>query len=152
LPNSFVAGNGTTNEPHDYAYIDASIPQTGLYYYRLRQVDLDGSSHLTDAVSVRVTVTGVEEIAPIEFALKQNYPNPFNPSTEIKFSVETTGRATLEIYNMLGQKVATLFDDVVEAGKYQRVQVNASSFASGMYIYRLQSGARTDLKKMLLLK
>lgn len=150
IPNSFVPGHGTTHEPPHYAFVD-NTTQSGNWYYRLKQMDLDGTIHYTEPVQVNV-LTGVEEIAPKEFALKQNYPNPFNPTTEIKFSVEATGRATLEIYNLLGQKVATLFDDVAEAGQYHRVHVDASSFASGMYIYRLQSGNRSDLKKMLLLR
>ncbi len=153
LANSFVSGNGTTSQPHDYVYVDASIQRAGLYHYRLRQVDLDGSSNFTEPVTVTVSsVTGVNEEAPRVFALFQNYPNPFNPSTEIKFSVENSGRATLEIYNLLGQKVATLFDDIADAGRYYRVRVNAAGFASGMYIYKLQSGSRVDVRKMLLMK
>lgn len=105
----------------------------------------------TEPVHVDV-ITGVPEPALREFALKQNYPNPFNPETIVKFSVENTARATLEVYNVLGQKVATLFDEIAEAGQYYKVRLNGTSLASGMYIYRLQSGTRTDVKKMLLLK
>ncbi|MBX2991737.1 MAG: T9SS type A sorting domain-containing protein [Bacteroidetes bacterium] len=97
------------------------------------------------------SVTGMGS-KPEGFALHQNYPNPFNPSTDIKFSVETSGRATLDVYTMLGQKVATLFDGIAEAGQYHTIRVDASGLASGMYLYKLQSGSRTDLKKMLLLK
>jgi hypothetical protein len=96
--------------------------------------------------------TSVREIAPREFALNQNYPNPFNPSTEIKFSVEVTDHARLDVYNALGQKVVTLFDDVAEAGHYQTVRLNGSRLASGMYFYRLASGKKNELKKLLLLK
>lgn len=152
LPNSFQPGYGTTNEPRDYFFVDRTVTP-GTYFYRLRQQDFDGTIHLTEPITITYGVTSAgNEPAPREFSLKQNYPNPFNPTTEIKFSVENTARATLEIYNLLGQKVATLFDDVAEAGQYYRVQLNAANFASGMYLYRLQSGARTDLKKMLLLK
>ncbi|MBI5475037.1 MAG: T9SS type A sorting domain-containing protein [Ignavibacteriae bacterium] len=153
VANSFQPGYGTTNEPHDYSFVDATLTQTGLYSYRLRQVDNNGPIHHTDAITINVTtLTGVNESAPREFALKQNYPNPFNPETVIKFSVENTAKATIEIYNLLGQKVATLFDDVAEAGQYYKVRLNATSLASGMYIYRLQSGTRVDVKKMMLLK
>jgi hypothetical protein len=149
----FVPGHGTTTEPQFYSYVDNTITEIGLYHYRLRQVDLDGTSHLTPAISINITsLTSVEEIAPKVFQLLQNYPNPFNPATTIKFSVENTGYTTLELYNVLGQKVATLFSDVAEAGRYYRVKVDGTTLASGMYIYRLQSGNRTDLKKMLLLK
>jgi photosystem II stability/assembly factor-like uncharacterized protein len=92
---------------------------------------------------------------PSGFELLQNYPNPFNPFTTIKFSVEETNRTTLDVYNILGQRVATLFDEVAEAGRYYKVRFDASQhvgMASGVYIYRLQSGKRSDLKKLLLLK
>jgi hypothetical protein len=156
VENSFVPGHGTTNEPHDYSFIHANVA-AGSWQYRLKQVDLDGTEHFTEPINVSsptsVKVEGLfGEVAPIEFALKQNYPNPFNPETNIKFSVEQTGRATLEIFNLLGQKVATLFDDVIEAGYYQTVRLNGSSLASGTYFYRLQSGEKSDLKKLLLLK
>ena len=150
LPNSFVAGRGTTNTPQEYRFTD-NLSIGGSAQYRLRQVDLDGTIHYTEPVSVN-TPTSIKELAPIEFALKQNYPNPFNPETIIKFSVEQTDRATIEIYNMLGQKLVTLFDDIVEAGYYQSVKFNGADFASGTYIYRLTSGKKSELKKLLLLK
>ncbi len=150
MPNSFIAGHGTTNEPHDYTFTDNNAPR-GSLQYRLKQVDLDGTIHFTEPINVS-SPTSVKEVAPIEFALRQNYLNPFNPETSIKFSVEQTGRATLEIFNLLGQKVATLFDDVVEAGYYQTVRFSGSNLASGMYLYRLQSGKKSDLKKFMLLK
>ncbi|HXG01551.1 MAG TPA: T9SS type A sorting domain-containing protein, partial [Bacteroidota bacterium] len=71
---------------------------------------------------------------------------------EIKFSVEQTGRAKLEVHNTLGQKVATLFDGVAEAGRFYRVQFNGSGLASGVYLYRLESGKHHDLKKLILVK
>jgi hypothetical protein len=63
-----------------------------------------------------------------------------------------SGRATLEVYNIIGQKVATVFDDIAEAGRYYKVKLDASHLASGIYFYRLQSGSKNDLKKMLLIK
>lgn len=150
IANSFIPGHGTTNVPHHYTFTDNSSV-TATTQYRLKQVDLDGSVHYTEPIRVDV-LTAVKEVAPVEFALKQNYPNPFNPETNIKFSVEQTGRATLEIYNMLGQKVATLFDNIVEAGYYQTIKLNGANLASGLYLYRLQSGQKSDLKKLLLLK
>ncbi len=150
IPNSFVPGHGTTNEPQYYTYTDPT-PITTSTQYRLKQVDLDGTIHYTDPIQVELP-TGVPEVAPREFVLKQNYPNPFNPATAIKFSVETTDRATLEVYNTLGQKVATLFDGIAEAGQYYTVQFDASGLSSGVYFYRLESGKRSDLKKLVLLK
>jgi hypothetical protein len=101
-----------------------------------------------------VVISGIVDgmTAPMEFKLMQNYPNPFNPSTTIAFSVEHTGRATLEIYNILGQRIGTLLDGVVEAGKYHLVHFNGQGLPSGVYLYRLQSGSKNELKKLLLLK
>jgi hypothetical protein len=150
IANSFVPGHGTTNEPQYYSFTDPT-PITAATQYRLRQVDLDGTSHYSDPIQVDLP-TSVPEVAPREFALKQNYPNPFNPSTEIKFSVENTGHAKLDVYNALGQKVATLFDGVAEAGQYYTVRFTATGLSSGVYFYRLESGKRSDVKKLVLMK
>lgn len=150
IENSFVPGHGTTNLPQHYTFTDNSVV-TVPTQYRLKQVDLDGTEHYTEPIRVDV-LTAVTEVAPKQFALQQNYPNPFNPSTEIKFSVEATDRAKLEVYNALGQKIATLFDDVAEAGQYYRVKFFGDNLASGLYFYRLQSGQKSELRKLLLLK
>lgn len=105
------------------------------------------------------TSVNTEPAPPHAFELGQNYPNPFNPGTNIKFSVGTTGRTTLTVYNLLGQKVATLFDDVAQAGQQYHVSFDArlsggqaSGLASGVYLYKLESRTRYDIKKFLLLK
>jgi len=81
----------------------------------------------------------------------QNYPNPFNPSTQIKYSIPKDGQVTLKVYNMLGQEVATLVNQQQQAGNYT-VNFNASRLASGIYMYRIQSGSFSLTKKMTLLK
>jgi hypothetical protein len=150
VPNSFIAGHGTTNEPQNYSFTHNNVAR-GSWQYRLKQIDLDGTIHFTEPITVSST-TSVDEVAPREFALKQNYPNPFNPSTEIKFSVEATDHTRLDVYDALGQKIATLFDDVAEAGQYYKVRFDAGQIASGVYFYRLQSGTKSDLKKLILLR
>lgn len=150
LPNSFVQGHGTTLDPQHYSYEDHTV-SAGQWFYRLKQVDLNGAVTLSEPIQIDV-VTGVQEAAPREFALHQNYPNPFNPSTEIRFSVEATGLTTLKIYNVLGQEMATLFNQIAEAGQYYNAKLDASRFASGMHFYKLKSGQKSSLKKMLLMK
>lgn len=153
LANSFVPGQGTTITPHDYTWTDVAVAQ-GHYYYRLRQVDLDGTVHYTDATEVTVgTLADVGTIeAPREFNLTQNYPNPFNPSTRIQFSVEKSGEAALKVYNMIGQEVATLFTGYAESGKRYEVDFNAGNLANGIYVYQLRSNDRVSVQKMTLLK
>jgi parallel beta-helix repeat protein len=86
------------------------------------------------------------------FVLEQNYPNPFNPETRISFSVERSERTTLSLYNMLGQHVLSLFDDVAQSGQVYMVKLDGRKLSSGVYFYRLQSGNRSALKKLILLK
>ena len=149
LQNSFIAGHGTTTVPQHYSYTDEQVA-AGTWYYRLKQVDLDGTSHFSDPVQVSIA-TGVPESHPAAFALLQNYPNPFNPSTGISFSVPTSGHVTLNVYNLRGQLVASLVDEERAAGAY-RVEWTPRNVASGMYIYRLHAGNFVDTKKLLLLK
>ncbi len=97
--------------------------------------------------------TGVEQQGdiPLVYTLEQNYPNPFNPSTTIKFTLPKTSNVTLTVFNILGQKVATLFDGPMNAG-VQAVQFDATMLSSGVYIYRLEAGDFRSQKKMMLLK
>jgi hypothetical protein len=88
---------------------------------------------------------------PSEFSLNQNYPNPFNPSTSISYSLPELSSVDLTIYNMLGQKVASLVSQTQEAGSYT-VTWNASSASSGVYIYRLSVGNQVFTKRMMLIK
>ncbi len=88
---------------------------------------------------------------PVKYSLAQNYPNPFNPSTKITFTLAKAGVTNLSVYNVLGQKVADLVSGKLQAG-YHEVDFNASNLSSGVYLYRLESGGNSIVKKMLLLK
>ncbi|RNC85933.1 MAG: T9SS C-terminal target domain-containing protein [Balneola sp.] len=88
---------------------------------------------------------------PIAFELEQNYPNPFNPSTTINYTVASMGKVTLNVYNLMGQKVAELVNATKTAGSYN-VSWDASGAASGMYIYRLEAGGQIFTRKMTLIK
>jgi hypothetical protein len=93
-----------------------------------------------------------QNLLPNSFALEQNYPNPFNPSTTINFTLGKASNVKLTVYNLLGQRVATLVDGRMNAGT-QSVVFDASRFASGVYFYRLDAGSNfNSVKKMLLLK
>jgi hypothetical protein len=85
------------------------------------------------------------------YQLNQNYPNPFNPSTTIKYSIPIAGLVTLTVFNILGEQVKTLINQEMPAGNYT-VQFNASSLASGIYLYRIQAGSFVQTKKMILLR
>jgi sugar lactone lactonase YvrE len=91
-------------------------------------------------------------MVPSVVTLSQNYPNPFNPSTNITFTVKTTGRATVTIFNMLGQEVAMPFNGEARAGMPYQVRFNASGLPSGVYFSRLETNGEVRVKKMQLLK
>ncbi|MHB8338047.1 MAG: T9SS type A sorting domain-containing protein, partial [Ignavibacteriaceae bacterium] len=111
-------------------------------------------AHIVSENTSVLNVTDVKKEnnqTPTAFTLSQNYPNPFNPSTVIKYSVPKSGIVTLKVYNMLGQEVATLVNQMQNSGNYI-VNFNANNLASGVYMYRIQSGDFTLTKKMELLK
>ncbi len=93
---------------------------------------------------------------PTEFRLEQNFPNPFNPTTEIQYALEAPGRVNLSIYNVLGQKVIELVNQWQErdvyTAKWNGIDEDGASVASGMYFYRLKRGEQTLTRKMILLK
>jgi len=96
--------------------------------------------------------TGVEESRlPTEFVLMQNYPNPFNPTTKIEYSIPLQSQVELKVYNVVGQEVATLVNEVQKSGIHS-VKFSASNFASGVYFYRLVAGNFVSVKKMVLVK
>jgi hypothetical protein len=101
----------------------------------------------------QIWVTDVKEpdYTPNTFSLNQNYPNPFNPTTKISFNLAVDGKTSLSVYNVLGQKVATLVDKELAAGSHE-VNFDASLLSTGVYFYKLESGNNLEIKKMMLLK
>ena len=123
------------------------------YYFALRA--FDGSLNLSE-FSNEVTIsmaTGIETAIqiPDKFELSQNYPNPFNPSTNIKYSVPSASLVQITVYDLLGREVETLVNSVKQPGTYQ-ITLDMSSFASGIYIYRLKAGSFTQTQRLTLLK
>jgi hypothetical protein len=91
------------------------------------------------------------ELTPTAYALEQNYPNPFNPTTTIRYSIPEQVYVRLEVFSVLGERVAVLVDGVQSAG-FKSVEFAVGNYPSGLYIYRLQAGIYSDVKKMILMK
>lgn len=144
-----LRGRGTTTEETRYRFVDSKVKVGEVHQYQLRQTDLNGTVH--DLGTVTLTITTA--VAPREYSLSQNYPNPFNPTTVITYSLKESGEVRLELFDVLGRKVATLVNARQEAGAYT-YSFNAARYglATGMYFYRLQSGGFVATKKMLLVK
>ena len=99
-----------------------------------------------------LSVSNEEETGvPTQVELTQNYPNPFNPSTQIQFALPEAAPVRLEVYNALGQKVATLVDEMRTAG-YHTVQFDASQLSSGVYLYMISTPGYMETRKMMLVK
>ncbi len=139
-----VTGSGTSSTSQSYAFTDRGL-NTGSYSYRLKQIDYNGNFEYFNLSNE--VVIGVPE----KFELTQNYPNPFNPSTKIGYQLPNDGVVKLSVYDNSGKEVMTLLNEFKSAGYYS-VDLNASSLSSGLYYYRLTSGANSSVKKMLLVK
>jgi len=140
----YVAGAATSSSPKDYSFQDASLAP-GVYIYRIKQIDNDGTFRYSASTQVDAGVSK-------GFELLSNYPNPFNPETNIRFSVPENGFATLKVFNMLGQEVATLFSGMATAGHYIPATFNAGGLASGVYFSRLDFNGKSIVQRMLMTK
>jgi hypothetical protein len=124
---------------------------------RARRVQVSESlCYVADGCSMVILTTlptAADDSSPLPspFSLSQNYPNPFNSSTTISYSLSSLGHVTVTVYNIVGQKVETLFDGEMQAGEH-RVSWNAKDMPSGLYFARFAAGERTETVKMVLLK
>lgn len=160
IPGSFVPGRGTTIDPQDYLFVDTDVTD-GIWYYRLRQIDLDGTVTTSDPIQVIVGApTSVAlDLSPEEFFLAQNFPNPFNPVTTIRYTLgsDPAGlgavslHVRLAVYDLLGREAAVLVNERQIPGTYQ-VSFDASGLSSGVYLYRLEAGGIIRTRQMALLK
>jgi hypothetical protein len=150
IANSFVAGHGTTLQPQTYRFVDVNVGP-GTWFYRLKQTDLSGAIHYSEGVSP-VVLPGLEDAPlPTSFSIDQNFPNPFNPSTIIRYALPQNAVVRLTVFNALGQQVMQLVNGEEEAG-YHQVKFDGSRLASGVFFYRIEAGAFSQSKKLLLLR
>ncbi|MFH1194700.1 MAG: zinc-dependent metalloprotease family protein [bacterium] len=145
---TFIKGKGTTTEKSIYRYIDNSV-KTGKFYYRLKQVDFDGSYEYSQTIEADLGI-------PQNYVLEQNHPNPFNPTTVVKFSLPVDSKVSLKLYNVVGQEVKTLLEGTRSSGTHE-ITLNASYLPSGIYFYTINAignnGSNfTATKKMILMK
>jgi hypothetical protein len=140
-----IKGNGTTTQIQHYSFSDdLRNSSSRKIFYRLKQVDLDGSFSYSNEINIDNNISS-------SFELEQNYPNPFNPSTKIRFNIPMIEKVKIEVFNAAGNKVATLLNGLKEAGSHE-VQFVAENLASGVYFYKLSVGNLIQTKKMLLIR
>ncbi len=145
---AFVKGAGSTKSLNSYEYSDKNLKE-GSYYYRLRQINLNGTFKVYSEVAVTVE-------KPVRFNLEQNYPNPFNGETAIAFNLAADTFVDLSIFNSMGERVATLIRDELTSGwktvKWRGVDDYGRNVGSGVYLYRLAAGDYSAVRKMILLQ
>jgi hypothetical protein len=160
-----VIGDGSVTAADSLLIKDRLDLVAGIWNYRFVLNDKSMGAHNTK-YAVRLlyktlgwTPLSVNEIAgavPTEFKLDQNYPNPFNPSTVIRFALPSEGHVKLEVFDMTGALVKTIIDEGLRAGNmevtWDGTNTGGSKVASGIYLYRLQSGGFVSTKKMVMLK
>lgn len=126
---AFMQGNGTTNQPTGYLYEDKKLNK-GIYKYRLKQIDFNGNYEYFELANEIMIAP------PNKFSVSQNYPNPSNPNSKIDYEIPVDGKVLLVVYDITGREVATLVNEVKEAGYYS-AEFNGGSLASGVYFYRI---------------
>ena len=126
----YVNGFGTTAQPQHYTFVDKDIT-SNKYYYRLRQVDYDGTISYSPTIEV-------DNLTPVSFEVYSNYPNPFNPTTTISFALIENSNVAFEVFNVLGQQIFTKEMNSLMAG-YHKFEFDASTLTSGVYIYQVRA-------------
>jgi hypothetical protein len=141
----FVNGNGTTTESNSYSFVDnLTLDHNHTLYYRLKQIDFDGTFEYSNTIEVNFEL-------PKKFTLGQNYPNPFNSTTIINYEIPQVGRVRISLYNILGEKILTLFEGERSAGTYT-INFSSDEVPSGIYFYCLETNSPRDVKKLTILK
>lgn len=147
----------STVYPPDYFEISASsadLDGDGFVELLIPNLDVMHPSRPMALVIEAKKVNAVkkdEKFIPSEFSLEQNYPNPFNPTTQIEFMIPKSVHVSLKVYNMLGQEVATLVNEIKDAGKYIAT-FTSKNLPSGTYYYKISAGDYSEVKKMMLMK
>ncbi len=156
--DTVIAPRGSRNVFVPWAIPDAQQLSTTRIYVvidpdNLITNEVHENNNMGWAPAVARTLTSVETTAevPNQFVLYQSYPNPFNPTTTIRFDLRSAGHVSLKVFNVLGQEVVTLLNEVRPAGSH-RIHFNASVLASGVYFYRIHSGSFFETKKMIFLR
>ena len=143
--NTYYSGTIRLIDAYGGTYVNVDMKSTNIVVTNMNQLLIIAESPVIVPTSVH------EQYTPGRIDLFQNYPNPFNPVTKIKFETPNSGFVTLKVFDVFGREVVTLVNGYTQAGS-QEVSFDASSFASGMYFYRLQAGEITRIRKMVFLK
>jgi hypothetical protein len=137
---SFVEGQGTTTQSHDYRFRTTKLPYAS-HSFRLRQVDRDGTTTLSDIVSVELTLDEA-------FALSGVYPNPVRSTGKVDVTVREAQNVSVQLYNLLGRRVATVIDRKLEANRTETIRVDFDRLPSGVYLLRVRGRSFAQTRRV----
>ena len=159
--NGLIEGAGNSTEPTDYTFVDMyGVEENFTYYYWIESVDNAGEIETFGPVSLTIPLGGANQgtpITPDSYGLQQNYPNPFNPSTSISFALQEDSNVELIIYNIIGRKIRSIFNDHILADQVYTVvwdgkDTDGKEVSSGVYFYKLITDTKEYTNKMLMVK
>lgn len=141
----FVEGAGTTTEPRSYRFTDADVPYAAeTLSYRLKQVDTDGTTHLSDVVIV-------ERSGPEQIELRAPFPNPARSQTTVRYALPQRETVTVRVYDVLGRRMMTLEQGAIGRGREQ-LQLDVSDLPSGTYLLHLQAGEEVRSQRLTVVR
>lgn len=140
----FIEGNGNSNSPKYYTYIDNDVVNGQKYFYRLKQLDTDGSFKYSHVVEIKIEKQMI-------FELEQNYPNPFNPLTKLRYTIPQPSNVAINIFDQLGNNIESFEFGQKETGSYEFTWF-PENLPSGVYFYQIKAGNFFQTKKMVLIR
>jgi hypothetical protein len=151
ITTSMIPGQGNSSTAHEYSYSDKEVQQGVLYWYKIEEIPMEGSSTFYGPI----VVEGVNT-RPTEFDMAQNYPNPFNPQTTIDYQLPDNTHVTIRVYNLVGQLVKILVNKDMTAGYFNvtwdGLDQEGSKVSSGIYLVRMQTDSYVKVKKMTIIR
>jgi len=150
INTNILPGIGNSTTSHHYTYQDHDVLSGNMYYYKLESIDRLGNKEYFGPISIEISLSAI----PTHFELSQNYPNPFNQSTKINYQLDVETHIQIKIYNLNGQEIIKLVDGFKKAGRYRVVWEGRDNLGrnlpSGIYVYQVIAGEKTNVKKLIL--
>lgn len=149
----FVDGNGNSNSPKNYNYLDSTVTKSGTIYYRLKQIDFNGTSEFSDTISIDflTSINFESSEIPETFYVSNNFPNPFNPTTKLNFELPFLQILKINLFDIRGKLVKEIASQEFLPGIYQ-LSLDFSSYSSGIYFVRFETVNFCVTKRIVYLK
>ena len=146
INQSLIPGAGSSSEPHKYQFLDTQVQDQYYYWYYLEDISYNGTITRHEVKKILY-----KKKVPNNFKVYQNFPNPFNSETTIRFYLQKQSRVNISVYSITGKYIMSLLSNVLSEG-YHQVGFNASNLSSGVYLFCIQAGKNSQIRKMIVLE